>query len=137
MSNALNMTEIKTAIARHRFPFPNREKPAWRTFVNDAADPIVALPTAVGDVYPDILVIDRATTINKYLMAAAVCAGEPSPDEMPHWRAISQVVDFFYVFAPDAQCRRAAELVAAGNIEVAGFRSYALSEGGVTVTDCF
>ena len=137
MGESFSIMDIKAAIVRHRFPFPNDEKPAWRTYVNDADNPIAALPAAGGEVYPDILVIDRATATNKYLMAASVCGGEPSVDDMTTWRRIAGSVDFFYVFVPEGHCRRAVEIAGTGNIQISGFRCYRREAGAIKVTDCF
>lgn len=129
--------DIKKAIVRHRFPFPNGEKPAWRTYINDFDNPIAALPAAGGEVYPDILVVDRATATNKYIMAAWVSMGEPSAEDLATWRRIAEAVDFFYVFVPDGHCRRAIEIASTGNILVSGFRSYGREGSAITVADCF
>lgn len=137
MSEPFSRMDIKAAIVRHRFPFPNSEKPAWRTYINDADNPIAALPAAGGEIYPDILVVDRATATNKYIMAASVCMGEPSVEDMTVWRRIAEAVDSFYVFIPDGHCRRAIEIAATGNIQVSGFRLYSRDGNVITVADCF
>ncbi|MDP1809515.1 MAG: hypothetical protein Q8L35_08275 [Actinomycetota bacterium] len=137
MSEPFSVMDIKTAIVRHRFPFPSGEKPAWRTYVNDADNPLAALSTADGEVYPDILVIDRATTTNKHIMAASVCMTEPSVDDLADWRRISEAVDFFYVFVREGHCQHAVDLAATGNIQVSGYRYYGYDGGAIIVTDCF
>ncbi len=137
MSEPFSRMDIKAAIARHRFPFPNDEKPAWRTYVNDADNPIAALPAAGGEIYPDILVVDRATATNKYIMAASVSMGEPSAEDMVSWRRIADAVDFFYIFVPDGFCRQAIEIAATGSIQVSGFRSYSREGAAISVADCF
>jgi len=137
MSEPFSVMDIKAAIARHRFPFPNKDKPAWRAYVNDSDNPLAALPADDGEIHPDILVVDRATTTNKYVMAASVCMVEPSADDLADWRRISGAVDFFYVFVPEGYCGHAAELAAAGNIQVSGFRYYSRDRGAIVVTDCY
>ena len=129
--------DVKTTVARTRFPFPNEEKPAWRTYINDGDNPIAALPTADGDVFPDILVIDRASTTNKYIMAASVCLGGPSVEDLTVWKRIAPEVDSFYVFVPEDQCRHAVELAATVNLEVSGFRYFRRDGGSIKINDCF
>lgn len=136
MSEPFRIMDLKSAIARHRFPFPNSEKPAWRTYINDGDSPIAALPTIDGEVYPDILVIDRATATNKYIMAAAICLSEPSAEDLVEWRRIAAAADALYVFVPADHCRRAAELAATGNLAVTGFRAFTHTAGAVEITDC-
>lgn len=137
MSEPFVIMDLKAAIARQRFPFPNNEKPAWRTYINDGDSPIAALPTADGEVYPDILVIDRATATNKYIMAAAICLGEPSAEDLVEWRRMASATDAFYVFVQPGYCQRAAELAATGNLVITGFRAYSQTANAVEITDCF
>lgn len=137
MTDSFDLKEVKLAIAENRFPFPNDEKPAWRTYINEGENSSMGLPTVDGDIYPDIVVIDRASNINKYLMAAAVCVDEPGLEDMVLWRQISNVVDFFYVFVTEGRCRRAADLAETGNIHVSGFRWFSQDGGSTEINDCF
>ena len=137
MTDSFDLKEVKLAIASSRFPFPNDEKPAWRTYINEGESSSMGLPAVDGDIYPDIVVIDRASNVNKYLMAAAVCADEPGLEDMVLWRRISNVVDFFYVFVTKGHCRRAADLAETGNIHISGFRWFSPDSGSTEINDCF
>ncbi len=137
MVDSFDKNKISLRIAKQRFPFPNEEKPAWRTYVNDGSNSSPGLSTVDGDVHPDILVIDRATTTNKYLMAASVCVDKPSSEDVIIWRQISNVVDSFYVFVPKGYCREAAKLAGAGKVLVSGFRQFNLAGESIEINDCF
>lgn len=125
------------AVAKSRFPFPNSDKPAWRTYVNTPDDQGTPVATATGEAFPDILVVDRATATNKFIMAASVLRGEPSDEDAVLWGRVAAVVDSFYLFVPNGQCRAAADLANAANIVVSGFRYYNLNGDHLEISDCF
>ncbi len=137
MTDLFDLREIKLAIAENRFPFPNNEEPAWQTHINEGENSSMGLPAADGDIYPDIVVINRATATNKYLMAAVICVDELGLEDMVLWRQISNIVDFFYVFVAKGRCRRAADLAETGNIDVSGFRWFSPDGGSIEINDCF
>lgn len=127
-----NHDAILKAIAKIRFPFPNREHPNWKTFVNHP-DKEKGIKTDHDILYPDIVVAD--TGKNEAVMAGEIeTAQSVNAEEAKQWKDYAGLCDF-YLYVPEGYSDEAKRL--SKNATITGYREYSVDRNGkIIITVC-
>jgi hypothetical protein len=124
-------TRVVRQIAATRFPFPDQTTwPADYVTIANEPEPVQAVPTAAGDVYPAIVVIDGAGRIRE----GGVVTREVTEAMGPFWATLATAFDtdtdsgvhHFFVYVPEGEQQRALELLERNEVSFAGLRTYAV-----------
>jgi hypothetical protein len=127
--------EVVRHIAATRFPFPNQQDwPADYVTLVNAGTRTRGVATALGEVHPDIVIVDRGGEVREM--------GEVETDVAPglaeKWQAYSAAVPIhpdtgvrhFFVYVPAGQEEAARAMLEAHAISYAGLRAYRFEQDG-------
>lgn len=115
-------------IARVRFAYPSAVEPALKTYVN-RPEHTIAVRTPSGELlFPDIVVLNTATTEVKLLAELESERSLREPDIVDKWRAFIGVGPL-YLYVPYSRRKRAVELVRSADIKLLGFRAWWYNQG--------
>ena len=119
-------------IAHVRFPYPSKEEPELKTYVN-RPDHTVGVRTASGDLlFPDIVVMNTANTEVEMLGEVETTESLRADDVIDKWRAFNGVGPL-YVFVPLSAADRARSLVKSSGLHIKGLRAWRGNMGRRTV----
>jgi hypothetical protein len=128
--NVQNMA-VQT-IARERFVFPSQQFPLLKTYVN-RPDHTIGVRAGSGDLlFPDIVVMDSATTEVRMLAEVETRRSLYADDVATKWKAFLSVGKL-YLYVPLAELDWARSLLRANNVRPSGLRSWKLNLGQNTV----
>jgi hypothetical protein len=128
--NAQNMAV--QIIARERFAFPSEAFPLLKTYVN-RPEHTIGVRSASGDLlFPDIVVMNSATTEVRMLAEVETKRSLYSDDIVDKWKAFIAVGKLF-IYVPLEDMEWARKVLRAGNVRPEGVRTWKLNMGQSSV----
>lgn len=139
MSEQSRHDEVVRHIAATRFPFPNQQDwPADYVTVVNAGTKARAVATALGEVYPDIVIVDGAGAVREM----GEVETDVSPEMAEKWQAYSAAVPIhpdtgvrhLFVYVPAGQEEATKAMLEAHGISYSGLRGYRFeADGGIRI----
>ncbi len=110
-------------IARSRFAYPSTDEPALKTYVN-RPDHTIGVRTPTGDLlFPDIVVLDAATTEVQMLGEVETANSLRKADIVDKWRAFVGTGRLL-LFVPLSEVDRARQMLKSFELPIAGLRGW-------------
>lgn len=119
-------------IARERFAFPSQDFPLLKTYVN-RPEHTIGVRSGGGDLlFPDIVVMNSATTEVRMLTEVETKRSLFSDDIAEKWKAFN-AVGKLYIYVPLTEVEWARKVLRASNVRPEGLRTWKLNMGQSTV----
>jgi hypothetical protein len=118
-------------IAASRFPYPSKEHPDYKTYVNQP-EHTVGIRVGGELLFPDIVVMNSSTTEVEMLGEVETARSLRAADVVDKWRAFS-ASGSLYLFVPLSELDRARSLLKPLGLRLAGLRAYKNNLGQRTV----
>lgn len=119
-------------IAHARFPYPTEAYPLFKTFLN-RPEHTIGVRIGAGDLlFPDIVVMNSATTEVQMLAEVETVRSLREADLVEKWQAFS-AVGKLYIYVPLSQLDRTRRALRGSGVRVAGLRTWKINMGQGTV----
>jgi hypothetical protein len=110
-------------IARTRFAYPSVDEPGLKTYTN-RPDHTIGVRTPSGDLlFPDIVVLDAATTEVRLLGEVETANSLRKADVIDKWRAFASTGKLL-LFVPLSEVDRTRQLLRSFELPIAGLRGW-------------
>ncbi len=117
-------------IAKIKFPFPTKDKPNWKTYLNEP-NQTKGINMNGSTIYPDIVVVD---TQNSAAMIGEIeTQSSVNQNEVEQWKEYSRAGAFF-LYVPSGTESTAKNLISQNNVKISGLRRYHYDNNDIIIT---
>jgi hypothetical protein len=121
-------------IAKIRFPFPDKDHPNWKTYLNEP-NQTKGIKMNGNTVYPDIVVVDTQKNIAE-MIGEIESESTVTSEESEQWKEYSKASNTFYLYVPAGKEDDAKKFLTDNKINISGLRTWQYdSNGKITIAN--
>lgn len=117
-------------IAKVKFPFPTKDKPNWKTYLNEP-NQTKGISMNSNTIYPDIVVVNTQNNSAK-MIGEVETDSSVSQREVEQWEEYSKAATFF-LYVPKGAESNAKKLISENNVRISGLRTYYYDNSGTII----